>query len=43
MPADLHIHTFFSDGLLSPENIILKAKNANLAALAITDHDIVWR
>jgi len=41
MPADLHIHTLFSDGLLSPEQIILKAKNANLAALAITDHDIV--
>lgn len=41
MPADLHIHTFFSDGLLSPEDVVKKAKEAGLSAIAITDHDCV--
>lgn len=41
MPADLHIHTNFSDGLYSPEDIVKKAKEAGLAAIAITDHDTI--
>ena len=39
--ADLHCHTFFSDGTLSPEEIILKAKGIGLSGLSITDHDSI--
>jgi predicted metal-dependent phosphoesterase TrpH len=39
--ADLHTHTNYSDGVLSPEQLINKAKNAGLSYLAITDHDNV--
>jgi len=41
MPADLHIHSNFSDGLLSPEEIVRKAHDAGLTVISITDHDIV--
>jgi 3',5'-nucleoside bisphosphate phosphatase len=41
MPADLHIHSNFSDGLLSPEEIVRKARDAGLTVIAITDHDTV--
>jgi 3',5'-nucleoside bisphosphate phosphatase len=41
MPADLHVHTNFSDGIYSPEEIVKKAKKADLSAVAITDHDCV--
>ena len=36
---DLHTHTTFSDGTLSPEEILLLAKHVELEAVAITDHD----
>ena len=39
--ADLHTHTIYSDGALSPEHLVRKAKAAGLAAIAITDHDNV--
>lgn len=39
--ADLHSHTVYSDGYLTPEQLIGKAKNAGLSYLAITDHDNV--
>ncbi len=39
--ADLHLHTNFSDGILSPEQLVLKAKSAGLSAIAITDHDTI--
>ncbi len=39
--ADLHLHTNFSDGKLSPEQIVLKAKCSGLSAIAITDHDTI--
>jgi len=39
--ADLHTHTNYSDGNLTPEQLIGKAKAAGLAYLAITDHDNV--
>lgn len=38
---DLHIHSTASDGSLSPLEIIEKAKNAGLQAIAITDHDTI--
>ena len=39
--ADLHTHTTHSDGCLSPEELILKAKKAGLSAIALADHDNV--
>ena len=39
MPADLHIHTTFSDGSLTPEEIVGLARSHRLEAIAITDHD----
>ena len=37
--VDLHTHTYFSDGTLSPEAVVALATQRGLAALAITDHD----
>ncbi len=37
--CDLHTHTTASDGSDSPERLIEKAKEAGLAAIAVTDHD----
>ena len=39
--VDLHAHTFFSDGQLSPEELVELALSRSLVALAITDHDTV--
>ncbi|MCU0342298.1 MAG: PHP domain-containing protein [Ignavibacterium sp.] len=38
---DLHMHTYFSDGQHSPEELILKAKEAGIDTVAVTDHDTV--
>lgn len=38
---DLHTHTTCSDGTLTPEELIRKAKAMGLKAVAITDHDTV--
>ena len=38
---DLHTHSTFSDGTLSPEELLELAARRNLAALALTDHDTV--
>jgi predicted metal-dependent phosphoesterase TrpH len=39
--ADLHLHTFFSDGTYSPEELVAQARLHGLAAMALTDHDTV--
>jgi predicted metal-dependent phosphoesterase TrpH len=39
--ADLHCHTLFSDGTLTPQQIISKAKEIGLLGLSITDHDSI--
>jgi len=39
--ADLHLHTAFSDGTDTPDELIRKAVKAGLDAVAITDHDSV--
>lgn len=36
---DLHVHTTASDGTFTPSDVVLLAKKAGLAAMAITDHD----
>ena len=38
---DLHSHTHCSDGSLSPQTLIDRAVNYQIAVLAITDHDTV--
>ncbi|HEY3216334.1 MAG TPA: PHP domain-containing protein [Candidatus Eisenbacteria bacterium] len=37
--VDLHAHTHFSDGTLSPEELVAVAIQKRLSALAVTDHD----
>ena len=37
--ADLHCHTYYSDGELSPRAVVEEARRIGLRALAITDHD----
>ena len=41
MVADLHLHTNFSDGTYTPENLAAEAKKRELTAVALTDHDTV--
>jgi predicted metal-dependent phosphoesterase TrpH len=41
MFADLHLHTAFSDGTYSPEELAGHAQRHGLAAIALTDHDSV--
>ncbi len=36
---DLHTHTHCSDGKLSPYELVEKARDIGLAAIAVTDHD----
>jgi len=39
--VDLHIHTTASDGLYAPSEIVRRAAEAGLTAIAVTDHDTV--
>jgi len=39
--VDLHVHSTASDGRLTPHDIILKAVEAGLKVIALTDHDSV--
>jgi DNA polymerase III alpha subunit len=39
--ADLHIHSYYSDGTMSPEEIYKAALKNQVGILAITDHDIL--
>lgn len=41
MFADLHLHTNFSDGTYTPEELALEGKRFNLSVLSLTDHDTV--
>ena len=41
MAVDLHIHSTFSDGTLTPEQIVQVAMDKQLTAIAISDHDSV--
>ena len=41
MKVDLHVHTTASDGLLSPTEMIAKAKENGINTIAIADHDTI--
>lgn len=41
MFADLHLHTNFSDGTYTPEELVSQAAKHQLASIALTDHDTV--
>jgi predicted metal-dependent phosphoesterase TrpH len=41
MFADLHLHTNFSDGTYTPEELVSQAIRHGLGAIALTDHDTV--
>lgn len=36
---DLHVHSTYSDGSLTPEELVALALSAGLSAFALTDHD----
>jgi predicted metal-dependent phosphoesterase TrpH len=38
---DLHMHTNYSDGQHSPEELIIKVKEAGIDLISITDHDTI--
>jgi hypothetical protein len=37
---DLHLHSTYSEGSLSPRQIVVRAKKENLAAIALADHNV---
>ena len=39
MKADLHIHSTYSDGIYSPDEICRKAARKGLSLVSVTDHD----
>ena len=39
--CDLHVHSTFSDGTLTPEQLICEAERCGLSALALCDHNTV--
>lgn len=39
--VDYHMHSHFSDGILSPTDLVKRAKEKELQEIAITDHDVI--
>ncbi len=39
MLADMHIHSYYSDGTMSPEELLEAAKENGVGILSLTDHD----
>lgn len=39
--VDLHVHTHYSDGSFSPEEVVQRAKELGFSAIGIADHDEV--
>lgn len=42
LDVDLHAHTRFSDGFLSPMELVLAAKRRGLDAIAVTEHNVLF-
>lgn len=40
--ADLHVHTAYSDGIHSIEDVVLLAKEKGIKVIAIADHDTIF-
>ena len=40
-PCDLHLHSHYSDGTMSPEDLVSYASTVGLSAVSITDHDTI--
>ena len=38
---DLHLHTYYSDGTFTPEQVAKAAEEMKLAAISLTDHDTI--
>lgn len=38
---DLHMHSTYSDGSMTPEELLQEAKRIGLSAIALTDHDTI--
>lgn len=41
MTCDLHIHSNFSDGTMTPAELIVLAEKQNISAVALCDHNTV--
>ncbi len=41
MKIDLHAHSTHSDGVLTPQQLVARAREQGVEALALTDHDII--
>lgn len=41
LQGDLHVHTRFSDGFLSPFSVVLEARRKELDLVAVTEHNMV--
>ena len=39
--ADLHLHSYHSDGTFPPQEIVVRAARCHLSPIALTDHDTV--
>lgn len=39
--VDLHVHSTYSDGTLTPTELVKRAKTLDISAFALTDHDTV--
>jgi predicted metal-dependent phosphoesterase TrpH len=39
MPADLHLHTHYSDGTFTPQELVQRAAHSGLTTISLTDHD----
>lgn len=39
--VDLHIHSYYSDGTMSPAEILEMAEKNNVGVMAVTDHDVL--
>lgn len=39
--VDLHVHSTYSDGTLTPDELVILAKKQGLSAMALTDHDTI--